>query len=73
MSETTVVIDLMTAEEVATAVRLKPKTIREIAAGGGIPHYRVAGQYRFDRAEVHRWIESRRAAEGATTTPKEGT
>lgn len=44
--------ELMTIEEVATALRLSSKTIRRYIVAGRLPAVRIAGHYRVARGAV---------------------
>ena len=48
---------LLSAREVAFRLHLHPKTIYRMATGGRIPHVRLDGRLRFERAEIERMIE----------------
>lgn len=47
---------LKTAEEVASAVRLKPDRIRYYADANLCPHYRIDGEPLFDEGELQAWV-----------------
>src|SRR5690242_16832339 len=49
---------LMTADEVAEYLRLKPQTIYVWASDHKIPHRKVNGKPRFLRSEIDAWIMS---------------
>ncbi len=51
---------LLTLPEVASALRVSPKTIRRLVAGRGLPHYRLGRVLRFDPADVSRWLTARK-------------
>ena len=56
--------DLLTADEVARILRLKPATVYEAAADGRIPHVRLWGGtrralVRFRRADIESFVRDR--------------
>ncbi len=51
---------LLTADEVATWLKLKPKTVYLMAAKKRLPCVRFGGSLRFDRDVLLRWLAARR-------------
>jgi len=51
---------LLTINEVANLLGFHPVTLRDWAREGRLPALRIAGQWRFDRAEIAVWVEARR-------------
>jgi len=49
----------MTLKEVAERIRLNEKTVGRMAQRGEIPALKVARQWRFDRAAVDSWVQTR--------------
>jgi len=43
---------LLTAEEVGELLRLSPRTLKDHAAAGVLPHHRFGKHYRFTRGDV---------------------
>ncbi|MEV7099685.1 helix-turn-helix domain-containing protein [Amycolatopsis sp. NPDC051045] len=43
---------LLTAEEVGELLQLSPRTLKDQAAAGVLPHHRFGKHYRFTRADV---------------------
>jgi excisionase family DNA binding protein len=43
---------LLTAEEVGELLQLSPRTLKDQAAAGVVPHHRFGKHYRFTRADV---------------------
>lgn len=43
---------LLTAEEVGALLQLSPRTLKDQAAAGVLPHHRFGKHYRFTRADV---------------------
>lgn len=43
----------------ATYLHLSPQQVQKLAERGKIPGRKVAGQWRFSRAEIHHWLERR--------------
>ncbi len=52
---------LMTVEEVAAYLQLKPETIRNLTRRGELPGFKVGSRrLRFRKAEIDAWLESRK-------------
>ncbi|MBC7333692.1 MAG: helix-turn-helix domain-containing protein [Actinobacteria bacterium] len=49
---------LMTVKEVAEYLRLDEHTVYRMARKGEIPAYKVAGQWRFKKELLDKWLES---------------
>lgn len=49
--------DIMTIEEVSELLKLKLKTAYNVAGKGGLPGFKVGGQWRFRRSELEKWIK----------------
>ena len=49
--------DIMTIEEVASYLRLKPQTIYNWAQEGKIPAAKLGNQWRFKRSVIDRWFD----------------
>ncbi|MBE1494142.1 excisionase family DNA binding protein [Amycolatopsis lexingtonensis] len=43
---------LLTAEQVGELLQLSPRTLKDQAAAGAVPHHRFGKHYRFTRADV---------------------
>ncbi len=52
MTETTFATQLLSARELATALKLCPDTIRRAAKAGAIPSLKVGGAVRFNESHV---------------------
>ncbi len=50
---------LLTADEVATLLRLRPSTVRTYAERGSLSCVRIGGRLRFRPSDVRLWIEQR--------------
>lgn len=48
-----------TIETLAAYLHLRPEQVHRLAERGRLPGRRVAGQWRFTPAEIHRWLEDR--------------
>jgi len=46
--------DVLTAEEVATYLRIHPYTVRRLAREGKLPGFRIGGQWRFKKESFER-------------------
>ncbi|MBK8067116.1 MAG: helix-turn-helix domain-containing protein [Rhodanobacteraceae bacterium] len=55
----------MTVREVATFLNVDEKTIYRLAQKGELPGFKVAGAWRFQRADIQRWIDSRKGPSAA--------
>ena len=66
----------MTVREVATFLNVDEKTIYRLAQKGELPGFKVAGAWRFQRADIQRWIDARKgpsaAGDAAKGRPSEG-
>ncbi|HEY7892603.1 MAG TPA: helix-turn-helix domain-containing protein [Solirubrobacteraceae bacterium] len=49
--------EVLTAQEVAELLQVELSTVLELSAGGKLPGRELAGQWRFSRAAVLRWLE----------------
>jgi len=54
---------LLTCEDVASYLRLTPKTIRNWVSMGKIPHTKVNGSVRFVRSRIDLWLTEREVRE----------
>ncbi|HAL92056.1 MAG TPA: PTS fructose transporter subunit IIA [Verrucomicrobia bacterium] len=61
----------MTVKDAAKALNVAEKTVYRWIQSGGLPAYRVAGQYRINRAMLFDWATSKRINFSPTETPKE--
>jgi excisionase family DNA binding protein len=53
---------LMTTEEVAELLRIDAVTVRRLIMRGELAAYRIAGEFRFNPAEVEKFIEGQRVS-----------
>ncbi|GAA3012487.1 MULTISPECIES: helix-turn-helix domain-containing protein [Actinokineospora] len=44
--------ELLTAEQVGDLFRISPRTLRDLAATGRVPHRRIGKHYRFSRDDI---------------------
>ena len=56
---------LLTVEQVATILQLKPSTIRAYAERGTLSCVRLGGRLRFVPSDVAEWIEQRHSKGGS--------
>ena len=61
---TTNVNGLLTVEEVARALALKPSTVRAYAERGSLPCARLGNRLRFRASDVSLWIQERHSKGG---------
>jgi excisionase family DNA binding protein len=67
--------EVLTLEEVALLLRLPPDALESHAKDGDLPGRRVAGEWRFARSAVLRWLsEGERSGHGSDAggSPREG-
>ena len=50
-------VDIMTIEEVAAYLRVKPQTIYTWAQEGKIPAAKLGNQWRFKKSMIDRWFD----------------
>ena len=50
----------MTVRDVAATLNVDEKTIYRLAQRGDLPGFKVAGAWRFQRADLQRWINQRK-------------
>ena len=55
----------MTVREVATFLNVDEKTIYRLAQKAELPGFKVAGVWRFQRADIQRWIDARKGSSSA--------
>jgi excisionase family DNA binding protein len=60
---------ILTVEQAAELLSVRPKTVRALAAGGVIPAVKVGKPWRFDEGLLLEWLRSR-AAENVTAAPR---
>jgi len=54
---------VLTVKEVAALLRVDEKTVYRLAKKRALPGFKVAGAWRFKRADIESWIEQQKAAE----------
>ena len=55
----------MTVREVAAYLSVAEKTIYRLSQKGELPGFKVAGTWRFQRADLDRWIDEQKRAASA--------
>lgn len=50
----------MTVRDVALYLKVDEKTVYRLAQRGELPGFKVAGTWRFKRADIDTWIEQRK-------------
>jgi len=50
--------DTLTVEELAAYLQRDAREVGKLASRGVLPGYKVAGQWRFARAEINHWVET---------------
>jgi excisionase family DNA binding protein len=54
--------ELLTAEQLADLFRLSPRTLRDLAASGLVPHHRIGKHYRFSRDDIEEILQMTKQA-----------
>ncbi len=57
--------EILTIEEVASYLRLKPQTIYKWAQEKRIPAAKLGKEWRFRRSVIDRWLDDQMSAEGS--------
>jgi excisionase family DNA binding protein len=57
--------EILTIEEVATYLRLKPQTIYKWAQEKRIPAVKLGKEWRFRRSVIDRWLDDQMFADGS--------
>jgi excisionase family DNA binding protein len=58
--------EILTLPEVAQLLKVAGKTVYSMAQKGGLPAFKVGGQWRFKRTDIDAWIERQKLeAKGA--------
>ncbi|MBI2569686.1 MAG: helix-turn-helix domain-containing protein [Candidatus Schekmanbacteria bacterium] len=52
----------MTVREVASYLNVNEKTVYRLAQKAALPGFKVAGAWRFRRADIDRWIDDQKRA-----------
>ncbi|MBS0471290.1 MAG: helix-turn-helix domain-containing protein [Proteobacteria bacterium] len=56
--------EILTLIEVAQLLKVAEKTVYTMAQQGGLPAFKVRGQWRFKRKDLDQWIEQQKAVSG---------
>jgi excisionase family DNA binding protein len=54
--------EILTLPEVAQLLKVAEKTVYTMAQKGQLPAFKVRGQWRFTRIDIHHWIEQQKKA-----------
>jgi excisionase family DNA binding protein len=60
----------LTVKEVASLLNVDEKTIYRLAQKGELPGFKVAGAWRFQRADIRSWIHARKGLGGSPDPSK---
>lgn len=60
----------LTVKEAAKELNVAEKTVYRWIQSGGLPAYRVAGEYRINRAMLYDWASSRKGQSGGASIPE---
>ena len=63
--------EILTVEEVAAYLKAGRRTVYRLAANGQIPAFKLGGTWRFQRAELDRWIAARMGVREGSPKPEE--
>jgi len=61
----------LTVKEVAVVLNVDEKPIYRLAQKGNLPGFKVAGAWRFQRADLQQWIDARKQQSGNRVEPKQ--
>ena len=53
---------IMTADELATYLKVSKATVYKLFRRRGLPDFRIGGDYRFRRADIDEWIDAKEKA-----------
>jgi excisionase family DNA binding protein len=59
----------MTVREVAGYLNVNEKTVYRLAQRRALPGFKVAGAWRFQRADIEAWIEAQKKRETIDSSP----
>jgi excisionase family DNA binding protein len=51
----------LTTEEVLECLKVTPRTVYRLIKSGDLPAVRIGRQWRFRRADLHDWLDRKRA------------
>ena len=54
---------IMTIKEVSEYLKLAEKTAYRLASQGKMPAFKIGGSWRFDKADIDKWIEEQKAVQ----------
>ena len=60
----------MTVRDVAAFLNVDEKTIYRLTQRGELPGFKVAGAWRFQHADVQRWVDERKRRSAQKEQPK---
>ena len=61
----------MTVKDVAAFLNVDEKTVYRLSQKGELPGFKVAGAWRFQRADIQSWIDVRKASGPVADMPKD--
>lgn len=59
--------EILTVSEVAELLKVAEKTVYTMAQKGELPAFKVRGQWRLKREDIHAWIERQKLEAKAAT------
>jgi len=62
--------EILTLPEVAQLLKVAEKTVYTMAQKGGLPAFKVGGQWRFRRTDLHEWIDAKTRHAAAVEAPR---
>lgn len=57
--------EILTVDEVAAFLKAGKRTVYRLAANGTLPAFKLGGTWRFRRADLDAWMESKTASGGS--------
>lgn len=61
--------EILTIKDVAALLKIGDKTAYSMAQDGELPGFKVRGQWRFRRTDLHAWIDDQQRAAAPKETP----
>ena len=58
--------ELLTVDELANFLKLKPRTLYPKLQRGELPAIKVFGRWRFKKSDIDRWIEAQQPVEAGS-------
>lgn len=62
--------EILTVDEVAAFLKAGKRTVYRLAANGTLPAFKLGGTWRFRRADLNAWMESKTVSGGSKTAQR---